>query len=130
MVVRWMNIAEAASQVLAATGPLANPQTDLPRLARDLKFTDSVDRVLGDVATTHHARDLSAIPSGSVHLIVTSPPYWTLKRYNDTDGQLGHMENYEAFVSELDKVWAECLRLLMPGGRLVCVVGTYASHVG
>src|SRR6266850_5056657 len=69
------------------------------------------------------ARNLSFIPDGSVHLIVTSPPYWTLKRYNDSEGQLGHVVDYEKFVSELEKVWREVFRILVPGGRLVCVVG-------
>jgi len=73
--------------------------------------------VLGD------ARDLSFIPDESVHLVVTSPPYWTLKEYRDSQGQLGHVEDYEQFLLELNKVWAECLRILTPGGRVVCVVG-------
>ncbi|MBI3746958.1 MAG: site-specific DNA-methyltransferase [Chloroflexi bacterium] len=123
-----MDIAEAAHLALAEAGPITDLQTDLPRLARDPKFTAVVERVLGEVPTAHRlllgdARDLSAIPSGSVHLIVTSPPYWTLKTYNETDGQLGHMEDYDTFIAELDKVWMECLRVLAPGGRLVCVVG-------
>jgi hypothetical protein len=41
------------------------------------------------------ARDLSWIPDASVHLIITSPPYWTLKEYRDHPGQLGHIEDYE-----------------------------------
>jgi DNA modification methylase len=69
------------------------------------------------------ARNLSFIADESVHLIVTSPPYWTLKRYNDSEGQLGHVADYEKFVSELEKVWREVFRVLVPGGRLVCVVG-------
>ena len=69
------------------------------------------------------ARDLSAIADGSVHLVVTSPPYAHLKRYEDHPDQLGHIEDYETFLAELDKVWAECLRVLVPGGRVVCVVG-------
>jgi len=69
------------------------------------------------------ARNLTFIPDGSVHLIVTSPPYWTLKRYNDSEGQLGHVVDYEKFVLELEKVWREVFRILVPGGRLVCVVG-------
>ena len=59
----------------------------------------------------------------SVHLVVTSPPYWTLKQYRHSDEQMGHIQDYEKFVDELDKVWAQCFRALVPGGRLVCVVG-------
>ena len=69
------------------------------------------------------ARDLSFIKDGSVHLIVTSPPYWTLKRYNEHPSQLGHVKDYEEFIGELAKVWRESYRILVPGGRLVCVVG-------
>jgi len=69
------------------------------------------------------ARDVSWVPDEAVHLVVTSPPYWTLKEYHDYPGQLGHVEDYEAFLAELDKVWAECRRVLAPGGRVCCVVG-------
>lgn len=69
------------------------------------------------------ARDLSFIRDNSIHLAITSPPYWTLKRYNEHPDQLGHVSDYELFLTELTKVWRECLRVLTPGGRLVCVVG-------
>lgn len=69
------------------------------------------------------ARDLGWIPDGSVHLVVTSPPYWTLKEYNKHPGQLGHVEDYERFQDELDRVWRHCFRALVEGGRLICVVG-------
>ena len=69
------------------------------------------------------ARDLEWICDSSVHLVVTSPPYWTLKRYNEHDSQLGHIEDYEHFLDELDRVWRHVFRILVPGGRLVCVVG-------
>lgn len=77
----------------------------------------SVSLVLGD------ARNLRFIPDASVHLVVTSPPYWNLKRYNEHPDQMGHIDDYENFLTELNKVWAEVLRVLVPGGRLVCVVG-------
>jgi modification methylase len=69
------------------------------------------------------ARDMSFIPTESVHCIVTSPPYADLIHYPEGPGQLGNMASYESFLDELDKVWAECLRVLVPGGRVVCVVG-------
>lgn len=83
---------------------------------------------LEELPTSHRlvqgdARDLSFLPDGSVHLVVTSPPYWTLKRYNESEGQMGHIEDYERFLAELNRVWSEVLRVLVPGGRLVCVVG-------
>ena len=69
------------------------------------------------------ARNLEEIPSRSVHLIVTSPPYWTLKEYESHAGQLAEIDSYEVFLTELDKAWAECARVLVPGGRICCVVG-------
>jgi modification methylase len=69
------------------------------------------------------ARNLSFIPDESVHLVVTSPPYWNLKKYNDNPFQLGHINDYETFLDELRKVWKHVFRILVPGGRLVCVVG-------
>lgn len=69
------------------------------------------------------ARDLSFLPDESIHLVVTSPPYWNLKKYNDNPSQLGHINDYENFVGELKKVWEHVFRVLVPGGRLVCVVG-------
>ncbi|CAN5611862.1 site-specific DNA-methyltransferase [soil metagenome] len=70
------------------------------------------------------ARDLSWIPDESVHLVVTSPPYWNLKEYKaGREGQMGDMNDYEAFLDELDKVWIECERILVGGGRVCCVVG-------
>jgi site-specific DNA-methyltransferase (adenine-specific) len=69
------------------------------------------------------ARELDWLDDESVHLVVTSPPYWTLKKYNDHPSQLGDVERYESFMDELDKVWRHCYRVLVKGGRLVCVVG-------
>jgi site-specific DNA-methyltransferase (adenine-specific) len=70
------------------------------------------------------ARQLDWLAPESVHLIVTSPPYWTLKEYERGNrSQLGDVSDYDAFLSEMDKVWAGCVRALTPGGRICCVVG-------
>jgi len=74
--------------------------------------------ILGD------SRELPEIADESVHLVVTSPPYANLKQYEaGNPNQLGDIEDYEKFLDELDKVWEECARVLVPGGRICCVVG-------
>jgi DNA modification methylase len=108
--------------------PLVDHQTDLPRIARDPKLSFAIAGRLREIPTTHDlyrhdARDLSFVLNESVHLVVTSPPYWTLKEYRESDGQLGHVEKYDEFLTELDKVWRHCYRVLVPGGRLIVVVG-------
>jgi DNA modification methylase len=106
---------------------LDNPQKDLPRIAKDAALTAVIERTLPQIPTAHHlyrqdAREMR-LPATSVHLVVTSPPYWTLKEYNRSEGQLGHVTDYERFLAELDRVWQLCFDALVPGGRLVCVVG-------
>lgn len=69
------------------------------------------------------ARELGWIEDASVHLVITSPPYFNLKKYNDHPGQLGDLDDYEQFHDQLDRVWRHCFRVLVPGGRLVVNVG-------
>lgn len=93
-----------------------------------MKFAGAEQHLIDAVPTWHRlvqgdARDLSFIADESIHLVVTSPPYWTLKRYNDSEGQMGHIQEYDKFLAELERVWREALRVLVPGGHLVCVVG-------
>lgn len=106
---------------------LEDPQKDIPRIAKDPKLTAAIDSAISRVPTRHDLfrQDARAIDlaEGSVHLVLTSPPYWTLKEYNQSDGQLGHFKEYTHFLDELDKVWSRCFRALVPGGRLICVVG-------
>lgn len=61
----------------------------------------------------------------SVHLVVTSPPYWNLKEYQaeSADSQLGHIDDRREFLDSLNEVWKRCYDLLLPGGRLCIVVG-------
>lgn len=105
-----------------------NPQTGLPKIAKDSHAVKLIENAVKQIPTRHDifhmdSRQIHGIPSESVHLVLTSPPYWTLKEYRHSKGQLGHIADYEQFLSELDKVWQHCYRLLVPGGRLICVVG-------
>ena len=119
--------------VLDAFTPLAlkaldRDQTVIPRLSRDKALLADIAAVLPNLPTFHRihltsATKLDFVPSESVHLVVTSPPYWTLKKYNDGKEQMGSIADYEEFLAQLDQVWRHCYRVLVPGGRLVCVVG-------
>jgi len=107
---------------------LDDPQTAIPRIAKDAEAISLIERAIHKIPTSHSiyhgdARAMSGFAPQSVHLVLTSPPYWTLKEYRDSAGQLGHVEDYDQFLQELDKVWAQCFQLLVPGGRLICVVG-------
>lgn len=59
---------------------------------------------------------------GSVHLIVTSPPYWQLKDYG-SDSQIGYYDSYEDYINNLNLVWSECYRVLHNGCRLCINIG-------
>jgi DNA modification methylase len=107
---------------------LANPQTAIPAIAKDARLMSLIDNAVRSIPTAHQlflrdARSLGSLSPKSVHLVLTSPPYWTLKEYRHSDGQLGHVSDYEAFLTELDLVWTHCFNALVPGGRLICVVG-------
>lgn len=107
---------------------LPDPQTDIPRIAKDRKLLAEIEAAVQQVPTKHRliqgdSRNLSYLEDESVHLVVTSPPYWTLKKYRDHQDQLGDVSDYERFLRELDKVWKHSYRILVPGGRLICVVG-------
>jgi len=67
--------------------------------------------------------DINWLREESVHLVLTSPPYWNLKEYNNVCGQLGHIDDYNQFLASLKKVFKHCYRVLVPGGRICCVVG-------
>ena len=58
----------------------------------------------------------------SVHLIVTSPPYWQLKDYG-SDNQIGFNDSYEQYINHLNLVWKECHRVLHDGCRLCINIG-------
>lgn len=107
---------------------LDDPQTAIPRLAQDSTAISRIDSIVRSLATTHDlylddARNMEFLGPDTIHLALTSPPYWTLKQYNVSEGQLGHVADYEEFLCQLDKVWQHVYRALVPGGRLICVVG-------
>jgi DNA modification methylase len=77
---------------------------------------------------THHkiingdSRQMTELPENSVHLAITSPPYWQLKDYG-TDNQIGFHDSYENYINNLNLVWKECYRTLHNGCRLCVNIG-------
>jgi len=114
--------------LLKEVGEITNHQTDLPRIAKDSRIVAAIEAKLEQLPTQHDlyradARRIEFLEPESVQLVLTSPPYWILKSYNASEGQMGHIDDYETFLNELDKVWMTCFQALVPGGRLICVVG-------
>lgn len=113
----------------AVTLPEADNSTESLRVLRaanerfrQIAWPAPYDRTVHTLALGD-ARTLDSVADSSVHLVVTSPPYWNLKKYAGANGQLGDLDDYDSFLDELDKVWRECERVLVPGGRVCCVVG-------
>lgn len=82
---------------------------------------EEVKIVIGDATIINgSSENMSAIPDNSVNLIVTSPPYWTLKDY-ETEEQIGKgSSSYDEYIDNLNKVWKECIRVLAPDGK-ICI---------
>ncbi len=68
------------------------------------------------------SRQMSELKNESVHLIVTSPPYWQLKDYG-TENQIGFHDDYETYINHLNLTWKECFRVLHKGCRLCINIG-------
>src|SRR5258708_756801 len=120
-----VDLSEFVPQELRGSG---NGQSMIPRIAKDEQAVRIIEQSVQTVPTTHRlhlgdARKMPHLTPESVHLVLTSPPYWTLKEYRDSAAQLGHIEDYEQFLHALDQVWKQCFDVLVPGGRLICVVG-------
>lgn len=101
----------------------------IPELARDKGRMGEIEKAVKSLPSNHElyqadSRDLGFIDNESIHLVVTSPPYFNLKDYGEASaGQLGEIDEYEKFNQMLDQVWEQCYRKLVPGGRLCVVVG-------
>jgi len=88
-------------------------------------YFDSTD--FEPLKTTHtivkgDSRQMNLLDDRSVHLIITSPPYWQLKDYGSKE-QIGFHDSYESYINNLNLVWSECERVLHSGCRLCINIG-------
>ena len=64
------------------------------------------------------ARSMTDLPDHSVHLMVTSPPYFDAKMYSDEQSDdLGNIHDLDQWFAAINVVWAEVLRVLAPGRK-------------
>ena len=123
------HIPESCEELLDMSG--TELRSKIPELARDKGRMQEVEKEVKSLPSHHDlhqadSRDLSFVDDESVHLVLTSPPYFNLKDYeNGTGGedQLGDVDDYEHFNEQVDQVWQEAYDKLVPGGRMVVVVG-------
>ena len=115
------------ADICRVLGP--DTETSVEPIACDPDVMGRLDALLPTVSTRHRlitgdARtSLRDISEDSIQMALTSPPYWTLKRYEDAPHQLGHVQDYEEFLCSLDEVWSGVRRVLVPGGHLIIVIG-------
>lgn len=87
-------------------GVIEDHQTALPRIAKNRSLIAAIEEKLEQIPTRHNlyladARKIDFLEPESVHLVVTSPPYWTLKEYNFSEAQLGAISDKEGFSAQL-----------------------------
>jgi len=72
--------------------------------------------------------DMKEIKSSSINLVITSPPYWNLKKYGGKG--IGHKESYQKYLDDIKNVLLEVKRVMMPGRFVIINVGTAVSNDG
>src|SRR5688572_24941049 len=117
---QWEGRDQLGAAVPPALLPLVTdePQKAFPVIAKDRDACAQIRAAVEAVSTRHILRNLDSreleLEDESVDLVLTSPPYWTLKKYNDHDRQLGDVADYDEFLDDLDEVWHRAYRALVP----------------
>jgi len=81
--------------------------------------TENIISINGTTQTVYvkDARDMKEIKDNSVHLMITSPPYFNAKLYSTIEGDLGNIHDLDEWFNEIGKVWKEVFRVLQPGRK-------------
>ena len=70
----------------------------------------------GQIVYFKNSEKMNEIDDESITLVITSPPYWNVRDYGGK--QIGLGQTYEKYISSLNKVWKECIRVLQPNGKI------------
>ena len=88
---------------------------------------NGVLKVNGQTVHFQSSEQMSALPAGSVQLIITSPPYWHLKQYGNHPDQIGSSD-YDTYLTKLNRVWEECYRVASDGGIFVLNINSRRNN--
>jgi len=128
------HVPESCQQLLQKTN--TELRSAIPTLARDWERMMEIENKVKNLPTDHRfhkhdSRKLATkrdagnqiIEDDSIHLVLTSPPYFNIKDYDTDRSQLGTIDGYDEFLNELKSVWKGCFQKLVPGGRMCIVTG-------
>ena len=77
---------------------------------------------------TGTSRQMETIATNSINLVITSPPYWNKADYGVNKENLGNEPVYTRFFQEIQPVFEECFRVLVPGRKLCLVTANVNQH--
>ncbi|MGB8834931.1 MAG: hypothetical protein WCC95_22455 [Candidatus Sulfotelmatobacter sp.] len=123
----WGTLARfVPEEIKAGFGP--DIQSVFPALAKNASQMNLIEGAIQQIPTTHRFVHQDAtkfqLARNSIHLVLTSPPYWTLKQYREHDRQLGHVINYDEFLDQLDAVTSKAPSPTSEGEKCVSSSGT------
>jgi len=72
-------------------------------------------------------KELSKIRDKNIQLMVTSPPYWNARDYGHSK-QIGFKDNYEGYLIKIEKIFKECVRTLLPDGKIALNIGNIYNY--
>lgn len=132
-------IDETVLDPFAGVGTTAIAALELGRSAICIEqngdYADRISRDTGLLAAagslkviTGDSRNMNFLPSDSVDLIVTSPPYWNKADYGGNGSNVGNVSGYRDFFREIGSVFEECFRVLQPGRKLCIVTANVNQH--
>lgn len=69
-----------------------------------------------------NAKKIKNLKDNSIHLVITSPPYWKIKDYGNKD-QIGFHDTLREYLDKLNEIWGECIRVLKSGCKMCINIG-------